>query len=198
MRRLYALGALLFLLVPLAQPQDTPQWELYGGYSFARLDVSPDLAPIGLDKINQHGWHASVSENVNQWLGGEAEFTGTYAQPQFSDPLLGTIRLKTSAYSFLFGPRFSRRKWERVTPFAHVLFGGVHVQVSTPLLPGLTGSDTAFAVKAGGGLDVRVNNRIAIRVVQADYVRTHFSDFDDDRQNNLNFSTGVVFRFGRR
>ncbi len=188
----------MFLLCLTAAADDTPEWEVFGGYSFARVDISPDLAPVGLDNINQHGWHASVTENVNKWFGGEAEFTGTYAQPSLTDPILGTVKLKTSAYSFLFGPRFTFRRLPRLTPFAHVLIGGVNFRVSTPLAPGITESQTEFALKVGGGLDFKLSERFALRIVQADYVRTHFSDFDDDRQNNLNFSTGIVFRFGKK
>jgi hypothetical protein len=47
---------------------------------------------------------------------------------------------------------------------------------------------------AGGGVDINLNPRIAIRV-QGDYLMTRFLDL---RQDNLQFSTGVVVHFGRK
>jgi len=47
----------------------------------------------------------------------------------------------------------------------------------------------------GGGLDVAPHPRVAIRVIQADYLATRFAD---DWQNNLRLSFGIVLRFGAR
>ena len=43
----------------------------------------------------------------------------------------------------------------------------------------------------GGGLDVRASDRIAIRVIQVDYIPTFFGP---GRQDNVRVSVGVVFK----
>lgn len=48
----------------------------------------------------------------------------------------------------------------------------------------------------GGGVDAAITRNFAVRVAQLDYLPTRFSLGLEDRQNNLRFSTGVVFRFG--
>ena len=51
----------------------------------------------------------------------------------------------------------------------------------------------------GGGVDVRVNDRIAVRVFQADYNPIFLSGgnelgFGNTRADNVRFSFGVVFK----
>jgi opacity protein-like surface antigen len=92
---------------------------------------------------------------------------------------------------FTYGPVFSYRKHERLTPYGHVQFGAVHGSVG---YLGISESAFKFAMAAGGGVDINLNPRIAIRV-QGDYLMTRFLDL---RQDNLQFSSGVVIHFGRK
>jgi hypothetical protein len=46
----------------------------------------------------------------------------------------------------------------------------------------------------GGGVDVNLNRRLAVRF-QGDYLMTRFLDL---RQDNLQFSSGLVVRFGHK
>ena len=176
MRKFMGLIALMALAIIPAHAQTTPQVEIMGGYSYLRADMSG--ADIGL-----HGWNASLTENVNRWLGGTAEFGGFYASP-------GSVNV--NAYSFMFGPKFSYRKNDSFTPFAHVLLGGLHA--SRGYL-GISQPTTDFAAAFGGGLDVKVNKIVSIRVIQADYIVTPFLN---QTQSNIRLSAGVVLRFGRK
>ncbi len=47
----------------------------------------------------------------------------------------------------------------------------------------------------GGGLDVSVNDSIAVRVAQVDYLRTHFFF---QTQNKGRIAAGLVIRFGKK
>jgi hypothetical protein len=107
-------------------------------------------------------------------------------------------------FTYLGGPRLSLWKRQRVSPFAQVLFGGVHasrVTISncagaacTPLP-----SQNAFAMTAGGGLDIRLTPHFAIRIVQVEYMMTRFDSVPaggSSEQNDLRLSSGLVFRFG--
>ena len=81
-------------------------------------------------------------------------------------------------------------------PFAHALFGVAKLKTETNEFgPLLSFSDTSFALALGGGLDVTVNDRLAIRVVQIDYLRTSFFD---GTQNKGRIAAGIVLRFGKK
>jgi outer membrane protein W len=67
----------------------------------------------------------------------------------------------------------------------------------------------SLGVALGGGIDIEVNDNIAIRAIQADYfMASHprdilpdywhgYADTGNKRFNNLSLSFGIVFRFGR-
>jgi hypothetical protein len=62
---------------------------------------------------------------------------------------------------------------------------------------GTTSSSNALAVDVGGGLDVRLNHRFAVRAFRASYLRTQFPNTATNVQNSLSLSAGLVVRFGR-
>ena len=47
----------------------------------------------------------------------------------------------------------------------------------------------------GGGLDLRISDAVAIRVVPLDYLQTHFFN---EWQKKGRISAGLVLRFGRK
>lgn len=196
------LGILMLLAAVGVMAQDAPKAELFGGYSYSRVQ-----AGSGLSGINLNGWNASITGNVNSWFGVTADFSGHYGSPS------GT---KVNRHSFLFGPRLTFRGHDKVNPFVHVLFGGVrgHRSITPagppPPLPQLPPvSETAFGMVLGGGMDVKVGNNFAIRVVQADYLLTRFDQPSgifcitvpcpttiQGTQHNLRLSFGIVWRSG--
>jgi len=182
MRKL-SVGTIVVLLLGLcvtpAQAQDTPQAEVFGGYSFLR--VNPGGSSSGENVPG--GWHASVAGNFNRWFGLAGDFSGHYKS-------IGGIN--TNAHLFTFGPRFTARTNETFQPFAHVQVGGARLGAG---FGGFGVSDTSFAAVAGGGVDVKISDRVAWRAGQFDYVLTRFGGSE---QHNFSFSTGVVFRLGSR
>jgi opacity protein-like surface antigen len=85
---------------------------------------------------------------------------------------------------------------QRLLPFGQVLFGGTHASGSlAPGSSGIAGSSNAFAMTAGGGLDVGLTRHFAIRPVELDYYLTRFNNGVNHHQNNFRFSAGVVVRF---
>jgi hypothetical protein len=182
----------------------TPRVEWFIGYSYLR--AIPELA-AGNRLVYLNGGSTSIAFNFNRHLGLVGDFGG------FDDSkllLTGTgqpssaVNSSGTAYTYLFGPRFSYRT-RRITPFAQVLFGGIHaseVTVSSAcsgagcaLLP----SENSFALTAGGGLDLNVHHHFAIRIVQAEYLMTRFENLSTGAkasQNDMRISAGLVFRFG--
>ena len=149
---------------------------MFGGYSYAGS--------------GSHGFDGSVAANLNHWFGLVADVGGQYTK---LDDLGFTEKIRT--HSFLFGPKFSVRR-SRAVPFVHALFGVAHLKTETDEFgPSLTFKDTSFALALGGGMDVKVNNRVAVRVFQVDYVRTNFFG---ETQNKGRISAGIVLRFGNK
>jgi hypothetical protein len=183
----------------------TPRIELFLGYSYLR--AVPTLSPGNrMEWLN--GGSASAAFNFNRYLGlvgdfggfnaTELELTGSGASPA------GVSDAGGNTFTYMGGPRLSFRNHSRVTPFAQALFGDIHA--SEVKLSGCTGapctplpSENAFAMTAGGGIDIRVHRHLAIRPIQAEYLMTRFADLttgERQRQNDIRLSAGIVLRFG--
>jgi len=180
-----------------------PRAELFLGYSYLR---SEPMLSSGNRLVRLNGGSASIAFNMNRYLGLVGDFggfddtklqiTGAGANPPRAADASGT------AYTFMAGPRLSFR--HRVTPFAQVLFGGIHASEVT--LSNCTGvlctplpSENAFAMTAGGGIDLRLQRHLAFRIVQAEYLMTNFANLSTgnrDTQNDIRLSSGLVFGFG--
>jgi hypothetical protein len=192
------LAAAFIMLASLpALAQNYPSAEVSGGFSYLHVQGGGNL----------YGWDASVTGNLNTWFGVAGEFSGHYGSngifttstllPAPAPPTTLTVSSGSSVYTFLFGPRLSYRRDRRITPFGHVLPGfarsAFSVTVSAPGFSSHTsGSSTAFAMALGGGIDVRLSRSFAFRMIQADYLLTHFGGAN---QNNARITTGLVYRF---
>lgn len=178
-------------------------------------------APSGTFGVssNFNGWNAEAQYNVRRWFGIVADFSGHYGAPLTASSTSGVSGLPgANAYSILFGPALSYKTKARLTPFAHALFGFDRARLNESTLSGLPDtspgfsnavSDTSFAMALGGGLDYKLTSRFAIRLGQVDYFYTNH-DLNAlyggafgpglvsglaTHQNNLRFSTGIVFKF---
>ena len=175
MRRALILLALWMSPVAVwAQTQTFPKVEVYGGYSY--LDANFSKTSVTLN-----GAAFSVAENLNSWFGGTLDISS-----HFGTEAGHKTNMETASY----GPVFSYRKNKAIVPFGEAMLGVVrgaanYLNISKP--------ETRFAVYTGGGVDVRVNDRLAVRVIQADYLMTRFSSA---RQDNVRLSAGVVLRLG--
>lgn len=172
MRKLFILAALILFVAAPAMAQETPAAELFGGYEYLHLN------PGG---TGCHGFGANVAYNVNNWLGavgdlGVCKETGLPAGVSAHD------------INYLFGPRLSYRSYGSLVPFAQVLFGGQHAA-------GGNLAFDSFAMTIGGGADYKFSEHLSIRIIQAEYLYTHFGG---QRQNNARVEAGIVYRWGTR
>ncbi|MGH9798924.1 MAG: hypothetical protein ACRD82_01030, partial [Blastocatellia bacterium] len=166
-----------------AMAQNTPKVELFGGYSYTRSSFFQDE----LDKVNGNGWHGSVSVSSPFWVEGVVDVSGHYGSAQ---------GVNSSLHLFLAGPRFVYHG-KRFCFFSQTLFGRARVRADAAV-PGVTtaaATDSAFAVASGGGFDIRVKDKLSLRVAQLDYVSTNFNGY---AVGAFRFSTGVVLHFGKR
>jgi opacity protein-like surface antigen len=191
----------LFVCLPAVNAQSFPAGEIFGGFSYLNANAgSVPLANSTNFVLNQagYGWHLTIGENKTSWIGGIFDFSGYYANRTVnfgtaSSPLY--VRFNGSSYPFLFGPRFSYRRFERVVLFGDALIGGVHAR-TVGASASQPSSDTTWAYALGGGVDYDISNHIALRG-QGDWIRSHFAEtLTRDYQNNYRASAGIVFKFG--
>jgi opacity protein-like surface antigen len=177
MKRLLFVVSLIVLTSLSAMAQnETPRVEVFGGYSYAGASF--------------HGWNASVTGNVNRWFGVMGDFSGYYGSS--SGP---TFEERQRAHTYMVGPKFSLRT-KRVIPFTYALIGGLHIKLKA-LASGqqFSASDTGLSFAVGGGLDVKINDSIAVRTFQIDYLRTNLFD---ESVNRGRLSVGIVLSFGKK
>jgi outer membrane protein OmpA-like peptidoglycan-associated protein/opacity protein-like surface antigen len=193
-----------------APSDSTPKVELFMGYSYWRS--VPDSTGNRIDGMN--GGSASLAYNFNRHVGLVADFAGFRIDSlEFSSPGAGfspsrNVNAQSTVFTVMFGPRVSFRDHGKFTPFLQVLGGVAHADDVTldgcnvPIyacvpLP----KQTVFTMTAGGGVDYRLNHRLALRLFQAEFLLTRFQDPTsftgaDGWQSNVRLSTGLVFRFG--
>ena len=151
-----AIGLFVLSIPSFAQEVNYPKAEVFGGFSIERAGAS------------FMGWQASGNYNVTHNLGIVGDFGGQYKT---------VLGVPMNSYEFLFGPRLMVRK-NKVTPFAHALFGGIRNGVGSTTILGVTTpavSATSLGMGIGGGLDVNISNRLALRIIQFDWTPEHIA-----------------------
>ena len=139
-------------------------------------------------------------------FGGSGEFAWNFTPRWAAVGQVGAVHTGNAAgtgqdlmlTSYLAGGRYSHAKEPaRFVPYGQILMGASHAGGGlSPSKQVFGGSSVAFAATAGGGLDFYMKRNVAIRLFEADYFVTTFSNEADDHQNNLRISAGVLFRFG--
>lgn len=191
MRKLPLLLAAAFLVVVFPR-QAQAQFQIFGGYSYARPAVPVTqftVCPVGAippcpatastAHPNLNGWELSGAFN-HHWIGAVADFGGNYGNVQGASTHLQT---------YLFGPQV--RLPGPVSPFAHVLLGGAHESVAANGTV-LSSSSNAFAAALGAGIDIKVAPFLSLRAIQLDYLVTRFAS---GTQNQPRASAGLVLHF---
>jgi len=192
-------SVLLFSFAAVAE-ENAPRMETFLGYTFTRANSARDIP-----SFSANGGSGQFVYNIGSWFGAVADLGAVH------NGNIHGINLDSTVANFLLGPRVSFRK-SRITPYFQTLFGGVYATTSTAvseldLESGLpvgfhlraTRQQTAFAMTAGGGLDIKISKHVSFRPVQLEYFLTRLHDFrsgTDNNQNNLRYSAGFNFTFG--
>lgn len=115
----------------------------------------------------------------------------------------------STTQTFAAGPQLAYRRWEKVTLFARPDLGAIY-ESATPrpadpiataivkqLAPSGTKTDWTVFYGFGGGVDIKVYKRLALRA-QADLVYDHlFSDLLQNGRWTVRWSFGPAFNFGK-
>lgn len=163
MRKIVMLTGFLLLLPIAAQAQ---KFDVFAGYSYEQLDQTGSGA-------NTNGWEGSLTYKFNSYIGLTGAFTGKY----------GTLFGESmNLHDFYVGPQLSLPM--RYSPFVHVLFGDMRLSLATL-------RKNAFSTEWGGGLDIRVNQHLSVRAIEADAVTGNIKPSQSDGQ----ICAGLVIRF---
>ena len=167
-----------------------PRYEITGMYDYINFAPGDPFA-----SFNSQGGSAAFTYNASRWVGLTGEF-GAYDFKRSLFPVTGSNSdVNGSFLTYLFGPRLNLRKFDHFVPFGEFLVGGARGGIE---LAGVN-SQSAFALAAGGGVDMVFHKNFAWRVAELDYLMTTFTGTTlgaTARQNSFRAATGLVIRFG--
>jgi len=176
-------GLLLLLTALLAVPamgqDEYPKAEIFGGFSYLNADTTPlsDLFGVEVGRQNALGFQASVAGNFHKNVGIVADFGAQFK---------GVEGVTAHTYEYLFGPQFNSRT-EKANVFFHGLFGGASIAGGGISYNGL-------ALGIGGGVDVKISDHLAFRVMQVDYIPSHLGGV---WEHSFRLGVGIVFTGGK-
>ena len=190
---------------------DFKPFEIYIGYSFAKsrfgkYEKNPALNIPALGNTFKrseafNGFEIAGVYNFSRYLGAKADFSLHENRGGRRGRLRNTnFEVKERLTTFMAGIQVKDNSSEsenRFRPFAHALFGVANASsqlkgntctaaFGTPCPRDLTRGKTGFAGAVGGGLDIKLNNSITLRVVQVDYLYGRTA-------KGLRLGAGIVF-----
>jgi hypothetical protein len=194
------------------------------GYSNLQAEGFPDkndpdnvLSPDFLDRrTTLHGINAAVTFPFEGFgITGDVSFNRNEESADFSD---ASRSIKTDVFYFVGGPSLHFPNATRFEPLMRLLIGAARTNFEVSTRRETSGGrvtnefdagSTDLALMLGGGLDVRVNDRIKVRVLQVDYAPIFLGDravrvlgqagalqsveLEGQRQDHVRFSFGVTF-----
>jgi opacity protein-like surface antigen len=185
MKRLVTLATLILIPTITAWAQDDyKKYEFFAGYSALYIDnlagdtSSPAINDVLGEKQNLRGFNLAAGINFHKYFGAKFDYSLHLREDNFTRPA-GNGTIDTTLQNILGGIQVKNNSEDgpRLKPFGHALFGVAvqKVDVDSPQLPALFGitdfhtNETSFAMAFGGGLDIKLNSRFDLRVVQIDW-----------------------------
>jgi hypothetical protein len=180
--------------------------EYYVGYSNQSNDA------VGRQSLN--GFEAAYVRNVHRYFGIKADVSAGFKRDSYNfsyfDPTTNTTtsyrgKSGRATYNFLGGIQIKDNASKaRLKPFAHALIGvavnrftGSNSICTSPNCPSsnnnfrFANNQIDFAAALGGGLDIKINDKIDLRAIQVDYNPTIGYGRSS---NNFLFGAGIVFK----
>jgi opacity protein-like surface antigen len=205
---LFAILIVATASMAFAQSTDYNKVEFAAGYSQARVDTGiedPDLeddfADFLSDRRGFHGFDASITGNLTRYVGVKGNISGHFKSDSFTDGI-DTVNTRERIWNFLGGVQLKdNSKATKVKPFGHVLAGVARqdTRYSSPGFTTFSVDDTDFAMKFGGGVDVRLSERLDLRVIEFNYNPIFRGDvtFDNEvfggsTQHNFTIGFGIA------
>ena len=224
----YFLSVGIFVACNLAVfAQNAPRVEIFAGYSYGNYDLIPGSspsAPMAVPLLSgapsarlwMNGWNGAATVNINGWFAFTSDLSGYHSGSSASSTSTETFPCGTGCKrittivntaarpqvrNLFFGPQFSYSS-DRVRPFAQLLFGGEHVDLTSSVSGSTSGgvgiapipqsrhlADTGFALTFGGGVDYSIHRGLALRA-QLNYLKSQGNGVGP---NHFRVSTGLLF-----
>ncbi len=188
--------AFVVLAASPGQAQTRSTVDVSGGYQL--LHVASNV-----DETLAKGWYADLSAELIRPLRLVIQAGGNYKSLEQSITIRGVTTQLTGdlkVHEFMGGVRFQPGSNGPVTAFGQALVGAVNgsATVSGSVTTGSidflaangSSSSTEFAMQFGGGVNVRMTDRVGVRA-GADYIRV----FSDGGGNVFRLGIGAVFPF---
>ena len=217
MKKSFILFAVVLMFAMVAVAQDVPKAEVFLGYTYVRANSGSDVP-----SFSANGGGGQFAYNFGKYFSAVADIGAVH------NGNLGGFIIDNTATTFVFGPRFSMR-YKRFRPYVQVLWGGVYYAASSkisaisatdplpvscrertqgwyahsgqPISARIGAQEIAFAMTAGGGVDIKINKHFSFRPIGLDYYLTRLQNLrtqGDNNQNNIRYTTGFNFTFGAR
>lgn len=161
--------------------------EYYVGYSNQQVNDA--------QRETFNGFEVSYTRNFSRYVGAKADFSAAFFK---RTTVSGNINIedKRSVYNILGGIQIrDNTSQSRIQPFAHFLAGVAHTRnkfICPPCLNPLSvRNETGLAGAFGGGLDIKLNDKIRFRAIQADY---NPIKADGRVINNIRLGVGISFK----
>jgi hypothetical protein len=148
--------------------------------------------PVGGSGFWMQNGSAQVQYRFYRGLGVVADVAGMHSA------IINSSGAGLNLITFNFGPRYtwSSVQHKKYAFFGQMLVGDAHGFDSVfPTQTGTAGSANSLAIETGGGMNLALLPRIAVRVFEADWLRTQLPNSTTNVQNNLILGAGIVLRF---
>jgi opacity protein-like surface antigen len=232
LRKLLYLSLLTLLCALPAAAQTTAgddrRPEFFVGYSNLQAEGLPERNTttgsfsddLFGERTGLHGINVEATGYLTPRFGLTGDFSYHARDRDFTPAGGGEGDIDTRVIQFMGGPQVRFPNQTRATPFLRALFGVANtrfnVSSSTQTAGGgnvtstFSTNATDFAMALGGGLDVRVGERVALRVFQLDYNPVFLRErsisvlggagaiqptrLESNRQDNIRLGFGVTFK----
>ena len=215
----------LLIAAPAVMAQDERRGEIFVGYSNLQgegiTDRDDPTSPFDNDFFGRrkglHGVQVSGAGFLSSVFGIKGDVS--WHRNRDTRDLVGggQNRIDTDVVYFMAGPTLRVGKGP-IQPFVHAMAGGAHtrydIEASRAIVGGTISSNfdvgsTDFAAAIGGGIDIKIGNRLRLRAIQVDYAPIFLRDrsisvlggagaitpftLEGQRQDNIRISVGLVF-----
>jgi len=159
-----------------------PRFTLAGEYNYIRANAPP----AGCDCFSLNGGSIQGGVTLRYWLRAVVDVGGAHANT------IGALGQNLTLLTYMGGPQVVLHG-RRIETFAHGLFGAAHGSDSYfPTNTTYSTSANSFAYKLGGGFDYALTHRLAVRVVEVNYLHTGFPNAANNSQSHLVIGAGLV------
>ena len=179
-------------------------YEVYVGTGYMRFTPGEGATPgEGLQKVNEWSWNVGATRYYNERLGVTVDARGIYGSAYIGpNPYSNTAVYKPaiSQYTGMIGPTYRFLIAPKYSVSGRIMAGAGYGNFSgdlgsfTPAGLGLYSDGITAAVSASVPVELNLTPTIGFRIAP-EYVLTSFGS---TIQNNLGYTLGLVYRWGRQ